>query len=477
MSALKPLEILSKQEVEMIDAASKQVLKDYGVRVEDPVLRDELQEIGCEIAGERVKIGEEIIHNSLKTIQNTLFLEKERGYSLDIKPGVTYNHPFGATAYVLDPITGKKREGTVEDQKNSIKIMNRLDSYKKLGAMIYPKDVNPEISQVMMTEALLRYSKKPLSSPGISTPEEAKYVVELFKAYGSKEKNIGSISLSPESPLFYPKTITDIMRIVIEQEIPVTALVCPIVGLTAPMTIAGGLVQMNASFLAFTVMAKLFNEKTPLIYGARLGFSNLKTGHSIYGIPEVGIAGACSVQLANYYGFISDVYGLSCNSCTYDNQAGYEKAINGFLPVLAGTNFVSGLGGLASSTIASLEQLVIDGETFDYLVRVVKNFEVNSDTLATQVIGEVAKKGNYLEQEHTIKYLRSGEVFLPKIGFANLWYDWEKEGRKEIKETALEKVMAIINSPDDFSPIPDEIEREVEKIIQSAKTELVKRKK
>jgi trimethylamine--corrinoid protein Co-methyltransferase len=264
------------------------------------------------------------------------------------------------------------------------------------------------------------------------------------------------------------------MKIIVSAGIPTVMLVAPIAGLTAPITLAGILTQMNASMLAFATISNIINPDTPLLYGSRLSFANMKKGFSIWGLPEMGITGAISAQLASYYGFPSSVYGLSTTSCTFDNQAGYEKAVNGILPALAGANLISGFGGLASNTVASYEQLVIDNETFNSLLKAVRVLQINEDTLALDVIKDVVNDGNFLEQEHTLRHLRAGEVFIPEIGFDSLWNDWELKGKPTIRENAQKYALKIIEE-DECISLPDEINKEMNSIVNAAYKELVVR--
>jgi trimethylamine:corrinoid methyltransferase-like protein len=86
------------------------------------------------------------------------------------------------------------------------------------------------------------------------------------------------------------------------------------------------------------------------------------TGNTVGGAPESGIVGACAVQLADYYGLNSNVYGAGTNAVVADPQLGLEKAMNIIIPALVGSNWLSGAGAVADAASVSYEQLVIDNE-------------------------------------------------------------------------------------------------------------------
>ncbi len=124
-----------------------------------------------------------------------------------------------------------------------------------------------------MVETSLRYSRKTFGGVAVSRSSEVNYIIELYKIIQDNQPEpIGGLGISPESPLLYPREITDIISKVAIAGIPIKVLVAPIAGLTAPLTIAGSLAQMNASMLAFTVIANLYNPDVILFFCSRISF-------------------------------------------------------------------------------------------------------------------------------------------------------------------------------------------------------------
>ena len=472
-------EYLTGQDIEQIHLASLYILENFGVKVDDPELRKNLYSIGCQVEGDRVKFNNELIGKVIANAADNIQLVGRSGNSVEIKQGNVVSHSTGGMPGIIDFETGKKRDASLSDLIKALRLMDNLDQLDMPCAIISPMDVPKEISQIVQLEHMLKYTTKPIYGPGISTASEAAYVVELFKVFSGSHKTnpvqqFGLVGISPQSPLYFPKDITDTMEIIISAHIPTVMLSAPVVGLSCPFTIAGGVAQMNAEMLAFATIAFLFNSHTPLIYGARLNYLNMKNGTSIWGLPEIGMANVVVAQLARYYGFLTDTYGLSCTSCAFDNQTGYEKAINGILPVIAGANMISGFGSLASLMVASYEQLVIDNEIFAIMRRVLKGVTVNQDTLALEVISRVLDGETFIEQEHTVRHLRAGEVFLPTLGFDHSWSIWDSTGRKDIRDKAKELAHDLLLN-DSYTPLPENIEKEINHIVKSAYEELVEK--
>ena len=97
--------------------------------------------------------------------------------------------------------------------------------------------------------------------------------------------------------------------------------------------------------------------------------------------------------------------------------------------------------------------------------RVLDGVTVTDDTMAVDVIRQVAQGGDFLSQEHTVRYFRQ-EMFFPKL-FKRLAIDeWTNAGSKMIHEVAHERVLEILAKagPVELLPGADgELERALRK--------------
>ena len=130
---------------------------------------------------------------------------------------------------------------------------------------------------------------------------------------------------------------------------------------------------------------------------------------------------------------------------------------------------------MASLTVASNEQLVIDNEIMRVLRKMVRGIKLNKDNLAVDIIAAAAEDQSYLLQEHTLKYLRSDEVFIPDLGFDDTWDTWENQDRWDIRQKAGHKVRQLLDSTaEDLQPY--ETNDIFDSIMSAANAELVKSK-
>jgi trimethylamine--corrinoid protein Co-methyltransferase len=98
-----------------------------------------------------------------------------------------------------------------------------------------------------------------------------------------------------------------------------------------------------------------------------------------------------------------------------DEQAGYEKAMQWLLAVMAGTNLIWGAGMVEGYTLWSNAQLVIDSKMCGMVGRYLDGVRVDDNTIPLDVIKEVGHfPGTYLDRKHTVDWWR-GERYLPPV--------------------------------------------------------------
>ena len=476
MNYVPTLKYVSEEDIEKLHQAGIRILKQYGMRVEDPAVRQMLVDHGCTEKGDRIYFCEDLIHETLKAQKSSVTMTNPvTGMKKEFAIGKTMVHSTGGAPWIADMKTGKRRNAEMKDLIDTIRVMNQLDSLDIPCALCYPSDIPSSITQLKQTVAMLKYSHKPIYGPGISSAKNAKYIAELFKIYGGdklQENPIGMVGISPESPLFLPKEITDTMHYIIGAGIPTSVLSAPMGGLTSPLSVAGTVAQSHAEILAFACVAHLMNPECVLFYGSRTFFANMKNTQSILGLPETGISSALAVQLATHCGMMSDVYGVACTSCAMDEQAGYEKMINGLLPGLAGASLITGFGSTASVMCCSLSQLVLDDEIIAMVRKAKRPFEINDDELGLEAIEYVVNDHEtFLEQEHTIDHLHD-EIFVPRIGFDSVWADWLLTGEVPLTERAEERALKLLEQ--DVVPESDPaVDAQVQSLVERAEAELL----
>lgn len=316
---------------------------------------------------------------------------------------------------------------------------------------------------------------KPIRGPGTQTAREVRLLAEMADIacpeLGRKALTVG---ISPISPLTFPDSIVDAMLETARRDMILGPLPCPIMGATAPLSVAGSVTPQNAEVLASIVLVQLVTYGLPVIYRGRLSLMDPHTGLSVWGSPEIGVISAAAVQTAHCYGLPVDVYGLSTSSYVHDIQSGYERAFGALIPVLAGADEIPGVGEMDGGVNSSPLQLIIDDEILASIKRIRRGVTVDQDALALSVVDKVMNStGNFLTEMHTVRHLRGGEVMAAGLAERRSWEEWDQAGRDDMADRAqaeAERPLAEHEVP----PLTEDQERELDGVLRAAERELAR---
>jgi trimethylamine:corrinoid methyltransferase-like protein len=93
---------------------------------------------------------------------------------------------------------------------------------------------------------------------------------------------------------------------------------------------------------------------------------------------------------------------------------------------------------------------------------------VDEDALGVEVIAAVMEGSrNFLEQRHTVRYLRAGEVLYTRLAERRSWGEWDQSGRENMAERAQAEAERLL-AAHEIPPLTQEQERELDEILQEA---------
>ena len=85
-----------------------------------------------------------------------------------------------------------------------------------------------------------------------------------------------------------------------------------------------------------------------------------------------------------------------CHRLEYpDQQAGNEQVQGAALSFLGGACIVGGAGSLGTAGTASLEQMVIDNDIYEYFYRVLDGVDFSEDAVAEELIADLGPGKEY----------------------------------------------------------------------------------
>jgi trimethylamine--corrinoid protein Co-methyltransferase len=230
-------------------------------------------------------------------------------------------------------------------------------------------------------------------------------------------------------------------------------------GATAPVTLAGALVQSLAETLACLCVVNMVRPGAPMMFGAWPFVSDLRTGSFTGGSGEQGLLMAAVAQMANWYDLPSSVAAGMSDAKLPDNQSGFEKGITTAVVALAGGNFISEAAGMQASLLGvSYEALVIDNDMLGVVQRTLRGIEVSDETLAVDIIREVALggPGHFLGHTDTLAKMET-EYLYPAIANRQSPDVWGQGGSRDIHEAARERVRKVLSThyPEYIEPAID----------------------
>jgi trimethylamine--corrinoid protein Co-methyltransferase len=470
------LSVLTDAELEAIHQATLRILSEVGVVLTQPEAREVLAGAGAAVRGDRVLLPPDLVERSLAQCPRQVTVRGRDGQPVVLGDGALHWHNLGGAREVYEPRTGGRRPATLQDVRDSARLLDVLASVTTITPFFTPQDVPGSVMSLAMYRHVLSHTTKPVQGPGVQTGAEVRYAARMAAVVGPPEKGaqlnaLLTLGISPVSPLFFPDDVAEAMMAAARLGVALTPLPCPIAGATAPMSIAGALAQQNAEVLASLVLAQLVRPGLPIVYCGRLAMMEPRTGLSVWGGVELGLASAATVQIGHRYGLPVNVYGFSTNSHTLDLQSGYERAFNAVVPALAGADELSGIGEMEAGVLGSYAQMVCDDEIAASVNRLRRGFAADADALAVEVIAEVmGGPRNYLGEPHTVRYLRAGEILLTRLAERGGWAGdrAERGGIVERAQAEAERLLAEHVVP----PLSDDQERELDAIMREAERTL-----
>jgi trimethylamine--corrinoid protein Co-methyltransferase len=136
---------------------------------------------------------------------------------------------------------------------------------------------------------------------------------------------------------------------------------------------------------------------------------------------------------------------------------------------MAGANLIYGAGMLDSGLIFSYTQLVIDNDIFKMVRKVMQGMHVDDENLAVDIIKSVGPGGDFLTQEHTMKYMRALPS-APKLIERGNRERWLSRGGKDFAERAAARAAEIFANHKP-TPLSEDAKSALRTIVEEADAE------
>ncbi len=478
--AIKPemkIKTLADEDVEKIHQATLTVLEQTGVKFPCEKARHILAEGGADVdfKTEIVKFQPDFLMKALAKAPAEFVMGSRGSQELDVNldGSQIYCGTAGTGTATVDLETRERRPSVKDDIAMMALISDYLPSISFYWPMVAARDCPPETIALHELEAAFSYTEKHVHIVSCVDKKSAQYAVEMAGVIaGSKERIKArpplSLIASPISPLNHDTGVLEAALIFAGAGLPVGFAAMPVLGTTAPASIAGALVQGNAEILSSICLLQLAYPGSPAFYPLFSAMMNPFTGGISVSSETKYLFYAATVQLGHYYHLpVMTGYGGSDAQNPKGWNVGKDDAIDAFFSCATGPDMAPGIGLLEGYTLLYPEKLLLDDEIYQSLKFMTGGFHISDETLALNEIMQVGPSGHFIDRDYTLKNIRK----LWNPGISHQW-SAEKQDFFDPQEAAIEKTKWILKN---HKPQPLEEKQVVElgKIVRTAEKVLL----
>lgn len=460
--------MLSPDECLRIHRASCSILRKTGVNVFNDTGLDLLRQAGAKVEGQRAHIPPSLVEAALASAPATfnLYQRGTQEIALRLDGKEVYFGPGSDTLRYLDPRTGERREFQLTDIEDTVRVLDALPEIGFVMSIGVPRDVPEQTFYRHQFAAMLRNTVKPIvfvcdDLEDIQAIAAMAAVVAGDMQALSRHPNLLLYS-EPSTPLQHSQEAVDKLLFCAEHALPVTHSPAPMMGGTAPVTLAGAVALGNAEMLSGLVMHQLKNPGAPFLYGHGVHHLDMKTMVSVYGAPEFQLARVMAAEMGRFYGLPVWGYAAHSDSKVIDGQAAADAQFSVLVALMARTNLNHDVGYLESGLTNSPEMMVLTNEIISMTRPFIQGVTIDDETLALDVIDEVGPGGQFTSQRHTMNHWRS--LWNPEVFDRQRLDRWRARGEKDVNARIKEKTISLMQEHQ-AEPLSQQVQAEIASVL------------
>ena len=472
------LNILSEQEKTQVHEASLEILETVGVRVKSELARSYFLEAGAHVEQETniVKLPRDLVEKCLRHAPKEFVLGARRpGWDLHLNGKDCWLMADGEASTIWEYETKTRRATNFNDWLQVTRLLDMVDDVGVYWCMVEGGlGKESHVDHLKYWRQLFGNFSKHIQDP-INHKDYAPWLLEVLQiVFGSKDeikkKNPYSFLVCPQSPLIIDEQYTDALLSLAGWGIPTAIMPMPLMGGTAPGTMISILVTGNCEVLAMLCLLQVVDPGWPVIYAPVLAAMNPRTGLYSSGTIDNALLSTAAIEMGHYYNLPVEGTGGGTDHFVPRVQAGYERAMTAMMPILAWPDLLVGCGLLGGSMVLSMEQLLIDAEIFRMSKHAAMGIDTSEEKWLMKSIQETGPGGHFLGRRSTVKAIRNGEWFHPKIGYHGTFEAWDLNDRPNLMDQAHAHVKEMLASHDPM-PLPEDVERELSRLQRHAEFE------
>ncbi len=445
------LSLFGRRQIQTLHAAALKILDRTGVAVQDAAALGLLKKAGARVEGERVRMKGVLVERALKSAPKSIQIYNRAGEpAMRLEGWNSYYGTGSDCPSVLDADTGRHRSSTKADVGRLALLCDRLAHIDFCMSMGIASDASRLTSFVHQFDAMVRNTSKPVlfTAHDAEDMRDILCLAEIASGGGRRELEERPRYVhynEPVSPLLHTPNGVGKLLFCAERRMPMIYIASPMMGASAPVTMAGCIALANAEALSGLVIHQLKNPGAPFIFGADATIMDMRTMIFAYGAPELQMMNIAFADLAHHYGLPFFCIAGATDSKALDAQAGAEMAVSLLVSALNGCNLIHDVGYLESGLCCSMESIVLADEIIGMVKRYRAGTAINAEALALDVIDAIGPQGDFMSHPHTVKHFRR-EAWYPQI-FDRCRHDaWAAAGGRPVEAAARRKAHELLSA-------------------------------
>ena len=464
-----PYAVLTNSEIDLIHRSALRILSEMGMEIQNRELLADLTAIGAVVNLEnlRVRFPKKIVDG---------FIAEVPRYNWD--EHVPHVNAFAGVYHGMfhDPVSTELVPWTEDRLAMYFAVAAWLEHVDGAGMLGCRLPVPPPLIPLYERSYCWKYGGS--ESGSIHLDELCPYLHELYQVRADYE-NLpmdgvfrGTVYLVPPLTLGYHEAYQ--LQYFRERGLRVGIGNMLVMGGSAPVTFAGAAALNWAVQLAKAIVNWAWFGTKRLHFDASVSALDMRTMIYPYGRPEMAAINMMSAQMARRFGVpFSGHAGLS-DAKLPSAESGAQKALTAIPTLMAGGSASIAAGLLSIDEVCSPIQMVLDNELVGALKHLLKPFVITDEKIGLETILEAGPGGHYFDTLHTARHFRE-EVWEPTIWSRHMLSSWLSGDRKIDADRAREMVLDMGLSDSLNANIDDSFEREVQKVITEAASQLLRR--
>ncbi len=462
--------LLSDSQLQDLHLAALEVLRRTGIRFHHAGALDMLRQAGAFVDGPLVKFPSQMVEDAIASAPSRVVMCDRDGEPAMLLEGTRVYFGTGSDCpNFLDPATGEHRSFTTADLIDGYHLCDALPNIHFVMSIGIPSDVDRALAYDVQMALMLEHTTKPIVFVTDNLASCRRAIEMAAAVAGSLDALVEQQHIllysEPSSPLQQSQTAIDKLLLMAETGLPVVHSPGPLMGGTAPITMAAGMAMSLAEILSGLVVHQLQRRGAPFVFGAGLHHMDMRSAQICYGGPEFQLTKAAVAELGRWYDLPTWGYAGCSDAKVMDEQAALEAMLSVLMARLSGGNLIHDVGYLESGLTGCYEMIVLTDELVGMTDGILKGFEVSEETLLLDELHRIGPGGHFLDSKATSHRFR--DFWYPTLLDRQRRPQWLEAGATTLGQRLTARVREIVagHRP---KPLDPDKKRAVEEILAQA---------